>query len=98
MRLSARRVPPLVPRHFFTVFSSPSLGPPEVEAALGRMLDRCVRGSDKASPEDLASLLGLRDTRTAAAICGLYAKVDATPGEPALQALSHPPPPPLPPG
>ncbi|XP_070786076.1 lysophospholipid acyltransferase LPCAT4 [Enoplosus armatus] len=52
------------------------LGAPEVEAALERMIDRCQSGAQgsKASPEELASILGLTDKQTAVAICGLYSK------------------------
>ncbi|XP_037538639.1 lysophospholipid acyltransferase LPCAT4 [Nematolebias whitei] len=53
-----------------------SLGVHEVEAALGRMIDRCQSGASgfKASAEELASLLSLPDKQTAVDICGLYSK------------------------
>ncbi|XP_053199113.1 lysophospholipid acyltransferase LPCAT4 [Scomber japonicus] len=53
------------------------LGASEVEAALGRMIDRCQSGPRglKASAEELASILGLTDKQTAS-ICSLYSKDD----------------------
>lgn len=56
------------------VLSSFSLGAAEVEAALGRMIDRCQSGSVKACAEDLVSILGLTDKRAAVTICSLYSK------------------------
>ncbi|XP_059211437.1 lysophospholipid acyltransferase LPCAT4 [Centropristis striata] len=50
----------------------------EVEAALGRMIDRCQSGAEesKAGSEELASILGLTDRQTAVTICSLYSKDD----------------------
>uniref|UniRef100_A0A3Q3LSA5 Lysophosphatidylcholine acyltransferase 4 n=1 Tax=Mastacembelus armatus TaxID=205130 RepID=A0A3Q3LSA5_9TELE len=52
------------------------LGASEVQAALERMIDKCQSGAQesKASAEELASILGLTDRKTAATICGLYSK------------------------
>ncbi|XP_044038991.1 lysophospholipid acyltransferase LPCAT4 [Siniperca chuatsi] len=52
------------------------LGAHEVEAALERMIDRCQSGAQgsKASAEELASILGLKDKQTAVTICRLYSK------------------------
>lgn len=52
-----------------------SLGAAEVEAALGRMIDRCRSGSVKACAEDLVSILGLTDKQAAVTICSLYSQV-----------------------
>ncbi|CAF91143.1 unnamed protein product, partial [Tetraodon nigroviridis] len=51
------------------------LSPSTVEAALGRMIDRCRSGPAKVRAEDLISLLGLTDKRAAATVCSLYSKV-----------------------
>uniref|UniRef100_H3CDG3 Lysophosphatidylcholine acyltransferase 4 n=1 Tax=Tetraodon nigroviridis TaxID=99883 RepID=H3CDG3_TETNG len=50
------------------------LSPSTVEAALGRMIDRCRSGPAKVRAEDLISLLGLTDKRAAATVCSLYSK------------------------
>ncbi|XP_061619171.1 lysophospholipid acyltransferase LPCAT4 isoform X1 [Phyllopteryx taeniolatus] len=50
------------------------LGASEMEAAMDRMVDGCRSGSSPVGAEELTGLLGLADRRTAASICGLYAK------------------------
>ncbi|KAF7653566.1 hypothetical protein LDENG_00081420 [Lucifuga dentata] len=47
-----------------------------VEAALDKMIERCLLGGQgsKVSTEDLASVLGLTGKQTAVTICGLYSK------------------------
>ncbi|KAM4713994.1 lysophospholipid acyltransferase LPCAT4 isoform 2-T2 [Anableps anableps] len=48
----------------------------EIEAALGKMIDRCLSGAQgsKASADELTSILSLKDKQTAVCICGLYSK------------------------
>lgn len=56
------------------------LGTREVEAVLGRMIDRCqlgAQGSAQVGVEDLISILGVTDRQAAITICGLYSKVEA---------------------
>lgn len=60
---------------FLTILLSFSLGAGNVEAALGRMIDRCqtgAQGSARASVDELADILGLTDRQAAVTICGLY--------------------------
>ncbi|XP_076580704.1 lysophospholipid acyltransferase LPCAT4 [Chaetodon auriga] len=63
-------------RETLSLLDRNGLGPHEVEAALDRMIDRCQSGAQgsKASVEELASVLGLTDGRTAVTICGFYSK------------------------
>lgn len=49
----------------------------EVDSALARMIDRCQSGQGwKVQVDELSSLLGLTDRRTAVKICSLYSKDD----------------------
>ncbi|XP_026150608.1 lysophospholipid acyltransferase LPCAT4 [Mastacembelus armatus] len=63
-------------RETLSLLYKKGLGASEVQAALERMIDKCQSGAQesKASAEELASILGLTDRKTAATICGLYSK------------------------
>eukprot|EP00066_Takifugu_rubripes_P026323 XP_011615589.1 PREDICTED: lysophospholipid acyltransferase LPCAT4 isoform X2 [Takifugu rubripes] len=61
-------------RETLSLLRKNGLGAAKVEAALGRMIDRCQSGSVKACAEDLVSILGLTDKRAAVTICSLYSK------------------------
>ncbi|XP_061664152.1 lysophospholipid acyltransferase LPCAT4 isoform X2 [Syngnathoides biaculeatus] len=62
-------------REALALLRKAGLGASEVEAALGRMVDRCRSGSSfLVGAEELAAIFGLSDGRTAASVCGLYSK------------------------
>ncbi|XP_053715828.1 lysophospholipid acyltransferase LPCAT4 [Synchiropus splendidus] len=63
-------------RETLAVLHRYGLGAAEVEAALDRMVERCLLGvmESKADVEMLSSLLGLSDRQAAVSICGLYSK------------------------
>ncbi|XP_012709886.2 lysophospholipid acyltransferase LPCAT4 [Fundulus heteroclitus] len=48
----------------------------EIKAGLAKMIDRCLSGGQgtKASADELASILSLKDKRPAVSICALYSK------------------------
>ncbi|XP_041634746.1 lysophospholipid acyltransferase LPCAT4 [Cheilinus undulatus] len=54
-------------------------GAQEVEAALRRIIDQCQSGAEESeiSADELASVLGLMDKKTAINICGFYSKDDS---------------------
>ncbi|XP_029931678.1 lysophospholipid acyltransferase LPCAT4 isoform X2 [Myripristis murdjan] len=63
-------------RETLSLLRKDGLGASEVEAALGRVIDRCQSGGEdfKATADELAALIGLTETGTAVTICGLYSK------------------------
>ncbi|XP_054608638.1 lysophospholipid acyltransferase LPCAT4 isoform X2 [Dunckerocampus dactyliophorus] len=63
-------------RETLTLLHKAGLGTCEVEVALQRMIGRCQNGAQgtTVSAEELSSLLGLVDQRTAVNICSLYSK------------------------
>uniref|UniRef100_A0A8C6WE58 Lysophosphatidylcholine acyltransferase 4 n=1 Tax=Neogobius melanostomus TaxID=47308 RepID=A0A8C6WE58_9GOBI len=64
------------PRETLSLLNKDGLCSSDVEAALNRMIDRCQSQgqNSKVNVDELMSLLGLKERKTALAICELYSK------------------------